>query len=77
MTNLIYNALLAKAESEKAEALAVISIYLQKSVGIGEHPQIIEEADKYLEMLAAADDKITTLKNYFNAEGVFYKVQAL
>lgn len=74
MTNLIYNALLRKAESEKAEALAVISTYLNNSVGIGEHPQIIEEADKYLEMLAAADDKIGTLKEYFNDRGQFIKI---
>lgn len=74
MKNLIFNALLKKAEAEKAEALAVLSTYFNHSVGIGEHPQIVEEADKYLEKLAAAQDKIETLKKYFNESGelIFY-----
>jgi Tat protein secretion system quality control protein TatD with DNase activity len=69
MTNLIYNALLKKAEAEKAEAIAILSTYMKSSVGIGEHPQIIEEADKYLEKLAAADDKIGTLQQFFDKNG--------
>jgi uncharacterized protein (DUF342 family) len=69
MTNLIYNALIKKAEAEKAEALAVLSTYMKNSVGIGEHPQIIEEADKYLEKLAAAEDKIENLQKFFNESG--------
>ena len=69
MTNLIYNALIKKAEAEKAEALAVLSTYMKNSVGIGEHPQIIEEADKYLEKLAAAEDKIETLQKFFDTSG--------
>jgi hypothetical protein len=69
MTNLIYNALLKKAEAEKAEALAVLSTYLKHAVGIGEHPQIIEEADKYLDRLAGAEDKIQTLERFFTPAG--------
>lgn len=73
MTNLIYNALIKRAEAEKAEALAVISTYMKSSVGIGEHPQIIEEADKYLEKLAAAEDKIQNLNLFFNESGEVIK----
>jgi hypothetical protein len=56
MTNLFYNALLKEAESKKAEALAVLHTYMNNSVGIGEHPQMVEEATKYLDQLASAND---------------------
>jgi F0F1-type ATP synthase gamma subunit len=35
-------------------------------VGIGEHPQQVEEAMKGLEKLANANDKIDNLKLHFN-----------
>ena len=42
----ILTALEAKYEAQIAEADATIKIYLENSVGIGEHPQHIEEVDK-------------------------------
>lgn len=69
MTNLFYNALIMEAEAKKAEALAVLHTYMHKSVGIGEHPQMIEESIKYLDQLAAANDRIETLKLHFNESG--------
>ena len=35
MNNLLYNALVAKYESDKAQALATLEIYFKNSVGIG------------------------------------------
>jgi hypothetical protein len=69
MTNLFYNALLKEAESKKAEALAVLHTYMNKSVGIGEHPQMVEEATKYLDQLASANDRIENLLNHFTEDG--------
>jgi hypothetical protein len=69
MTNLFYNALLKEAEAKKAEALAVLYTYMHKSVGIGEHPQMVEEATKFLDQLAAAEDRIATLRSVFTPEG--------
>ena len=46
---LMYNALLTQCEAEKAEALFTINNYIENSVGIGEHPQQVEEAMKGLE----------------------------
>ena len=43
--NLMYNALMAQCEAEKAEALFTIDNYMNNSVGIGEHPQQVEETD--------------------------------
>ena len=69
MTNLFYNALLKEAEAKKAEALAVLHTYMHKSVGIGEHPQMVEEATKFLDQLASAEDRIETLKQFFTEKG--------
>ena len=46
MRRSILEALRARYEAEIAEADATANIYLENSVGIGEHPQHIEEVNK-------------------------------
>ena len=46
MRVVLLEALEKKYEAEIAEADATIKIYLTNSVGIGEHPQHLEEIDK-------------------------------
>ena len=36
-------------------------IYLKSSVGIGEHPQHIDEVDKQIEKIATAEEKMKIL----------------
>ena len=60
----ILNALEAKYEAQVAEAPATIKIYLENSVGIGEHPQHIEEIDKQLQKIADADEKLKALEDF-------------
>ena len=67
--NLLYMALAAKYEAEIKEALATLSIYFDNPVGIGEHPQHLEEMDTFVEKLAAAEDKLQNLKRYFAQNG--------
>jgi len=50
-----YHANISKAE-------ATLEIYLTKSVGIGEHPQHIEEADKLVDTIAQNEEKLTVLQ---------------
>ena len=45
-------ALKKRYQAQMAEAEATLNIYLFKSVGIGEHPQHIEEIDKLLGKIA-------------------------
>ena len=61
----LYDAQLAKLEAEVIEARAILNIYFSKSVGIGEHPDLLTEVDKYVDKLAAAEDKIESLKRNF------------
>ena len=69
MRRAILNALRAKYEAEIAEADATANIYLENSVGIGEHPQHIEEVDKLIEKIANAKEKIEVLDDFKPEEG--------
>lgn len=51
-------ALIKKYEGEIAVAQATIRIYMNSSVGIGEHPQHAEEMDTLLATIADRQDKI-------------------
>ena len=57
-------ALKKRYEAQIAEAIATINIYLKSSVGIGEHPQHIDEVDKLIEKIAAAEEKIKVLQQF-------------
>jgi len=60
-TKLLYEALESKYLAQIAEAKATLAIYFESSVGIGEHPQHLEEMDKFVAQLAEAEDKLQTL----------------
>ena len=64
MKRALIDALQAKYEAEIAEADATINIYLTNSVGIGEHPQFIDELDKQVQRIADAQEKIEVLKSF-------------
>jgi len=57
-------ALTLKYESEQAEAEVTLLIYFNNPVGIGEHPQHLEEMDKYIEKMTNAKDKLETLNEF-------------
>ena len=62
----ILQALEDKYNAQISEADATIKIYLDHSVGIGEHPQHIEEMDKQLDIMSTAEEKLATLNKHFN-----------
>ena len=64
MRRAILNALRAKYEAEIAEADATANIYLDNSVGIGEHPQHLEEIDKQLDKIKEAEEKISLIERW-------------
>ena len=64
MRRAILDALRARYEAEIAEADATANIFLDNSVGIGEHPQHIEEIDKLIEKIANAKEKIDVLEEF-------------
>jgi hypothetical protein len=70
MSSLKVEALKARYEAQKKEALATLEIYYGNSIGIGEHPQIIDEMDKLVRKVSEANDLIATLETLFIATAV-------
>jgi methylaspartate ammonia-lyase len=64
-SNIMYEALKAQFEAQKQLALATLTVYFTNPVGIGEHPQHIEEMVKMTRLLAEANDCLETLKVTF------------
>ena len=64
MRDVIIQALEDRYNAQISEADATIKIYLEKSVGIGEHPQHIEEIDKLINKIAQAEENIKILKEF-------------
>ena len=62
--NAILDALDKKYDAEIASADATIKIYLEKPVGIGEHPQHLEEIDKLIGKICHNKEKKEELKNF-------------
>ena len=64
MRRAILQALEDRYNAQISEADATIKIYLESSVGIGEHPQHIDEVDKQIEKIANAQEKLKELQVY-------------
>ena len=62
--SVLLDALEARYESQVAEADAIIKIYLENSVGIGEHPQHLEEIDKLFDKIATAQERLEVLEDF-------------
>ena len=58
----ILKALKKRYEGQIAEGFATINIYLQNPVGIGEHPQHLDEMDKLLQKIVDAEEKLSLIK---------------
>ena len=64
MKTAILDALEARYDAQIAQADATIKIYLENSVGIGEHPQHIDEIDKQFQKIADAQEKLQAIKDF-------------
>jgi len=64
MRRAMLEALDKKYEADIASADATIQIYLNSSVGIGEHPQHLDEIDKQLSKIVEAEEKQNALQAF-------------
>ena len=64
-TNALYEALKAQFEAQRQKAIATLTVYLTNPVGIGEHPQIIDEMVEQTKSLAEAEDCLERLVSTF------------
>ena len=68
MRDMFIEALTAKYEADIKVAKATINVYMDKSVGIGEHPQFVNEMDRQIEIIANAEEKLKTFKSHYPTE---------
>ncbi len=61
---LIIEALTDRYNAQISEAEATLKIYLEKPVAIGEHPQHVDEADKLIDKIAQAEEKLQILQEF-------------
>jgi hypothetical protein len=63
IANKYVKALIARYEAQMAEAEANLSLYLSNNLAaIGEHSDIMEEQDKWIESYSSAKDKLDSLR---------------
>ena len=60
----IIQALEDRYNAQISESEATIKIYLEKPVGIGEHPQHVDEVDKLIEKISNAEEKLEILQSF-------------
>ena len=65
----LFNATLAKLSADREEALAVLEMLFNRSVGLGDHTNVVEEITKWSGKLADATGTIQVLSQTFGQQG--------
>jgi|TARA_R110002124_G_scaffold262348_1_gene428474 hypothetical protein len=65
----LFNATLAQLSADRENALAVLEMLFNRSVGIGDHTNIVEEITKTAKKLADATGTIQVLSQTFGQQG--------
>ena len=66
MREAMVSALLHDAGAKIELARVNIEVYLNNSVGVGDHPNITETIQEQLDIISKNKDRITVLTEYFN-----------
>ena len=66
MSDMLLQALKKKLEGDVAVSKANILIYKEKSVGIGEHPEIVQAIELEVGKMAEAQDKLNSVNILLN-----------
>ena len=64
-TNVMYEAVKSQFTAQKQKAIAQLTVYLTNPVGIGEHPNLIDEMVKLTRSLADAQGCLEILEGTF------------
>jgi|TARA_R100000900_G_C3345801_1_gene165992 undecaprenyl pyrophosphate synthase len=65
MKDQLIKAVRMHAEGELERAKTNIMVYMNNSVGIGEHSDIVEAVQEELDKMAQADDRLQMIQAYF------------
>ena len=66
---LLLDAVASAAKAKELKALANLNVYMSSPVGIGEHPDIVEECAKLVSEISEARDTMQTIQELFNESG--------
>jgi hypothetical protein len=66
LSEMYINALRKKYEAEMLEAKANLTLYTTQLVVIGEHSDLMEEQDKWIEKYSNSKDKLESLNELFS-----------
>ncbi len=64
-----YKAAISHWEAQRDEAIATLELYFQKSVGIGEHSDMLIEINKWTSKLSESIENLNSLRAYFEDDG--------
>jgi len=64
------NALRKRYEADMEEAKANLALYTTNLTGIGEHSDLLEEHDKWIDKYTNAKDKLESLNELFNDNSI-------
>ena len=64
----MYESALSEFESQRDKAISTARIYLEHPVGIGEHPQVIDEFIKQIKIAAESEEAASMLVDTFRDE---------
>jgi hypothetical protein len=67
--NRLRKATVSHFKARRDEAIATLEVYFKKTVGIGEHSDLLDEITKWTEHLANAEDCLESLKRNFDDDG--------
>jgi hypothetical protein len=68
ISNELYQSLLQRYETEVQECKSTLLIYFEKSIGIADHSNILDEMDELINRMSSANDKLKMLKKTFGNE---------
>ena len=64
----IYDALIEHAKGHIKKHSANVEIYMEKAVGVGEHPDILDAIEKELAVIAQYHDQLEVLEKYIKRD---------
>ena len=61
----LYKALHDHYTAKKNKAIFQMNLAFEKPIAVGDHPQIVDDCIKLIDEIAAADESLEVLKDYF------------
>ncbi len=66
----LYKATISHYEAQRDKALAILDMYFENSVGIGDHSDVLSEITKWTSALAEAEECLKLLEEYSGEDDI-------